>query len=539
MSDKIYQAFWNEVLRLIREEYIEKNKEDEYKIWFNMEYVRDTLTEITVAVPSDFMWAKMVELGYVGAVEDKITELTGQKITVNYIAKNKIKSSKPVDSAEREEKQSVTISTPTETPAQIVSTEPSSEKRVLKTERETLPGTEEPAVKQEPQKTHSYIPVFSALENPEEEVRKTEKDSENSKIYPNAFENHATLKKHPQLREEYTFESFVPGENSEFLYNACLAIAKNPGVKWNPLLIYGGVGLGKTHLMQSIGNYLYKERNGNIKICYISAENFTNEFTTSIREGTTDKFKAKYRKLDLLLLDDIHFLQDKEATQEELFHTFEALDGNKSQMVFTCDRPITELKGIEDRLRTRFTHGLSIDLIPPNYETRRAILQKKLDILEKNIPADVVDYIAKYVQTNVRDLESCMQKIVGYAELLSKPLTIEIAQKQLRDIFSQPTSGSISVETIQKVVADHYNISLSDIKSKKRNKKFVIPRQISIYIARQITEFSFPELGNEFGGRDHTTAMHSYEKVVEQLKTDSVLDTTIQMLIREIKDYKK
>jgi len=182
---------------------------------------------------------------------------------------------------------------------------------------------------------------------------------------------------------------------------------------------------------------------------------------------------------------------------------------------------------------------MCIDLMPPNYETRRAILQKKLSLLGKSIPSEVVDYIAKNVQTNVRDLESCLNKMIGYAELLQKPLTIEIAQKELRDTFSQPASGSISIETIQKVVADHYNISLSDIKSKKRNKKFVIPRQIAIYISRQLTEYSFPELGNEFGGRDHTTAMHSYEKVEEQLKTDSSLDTTIQMLIRAIKDYKK
>ena len=208
-------------------------------------------------------------------------------------------------------------------------------------------------------------------------------------------------------------------------------------------------------------------------------------------------------------------------------------------MVFTCDRPITELKAIEDRLSTRFSRGMCIDLMPPNYETRRAILQKKLSLLGKSIPSEVVDYIAKNVQTNVRDLESCLNKMIGYAELLQKPLTIEIAQKELRDTFSQPASGSISIETIQKVVADHYNISLSDIKSKKRNKKFVIPRQIAIYISRQLTEYSFPELGNEFGGRDHTTAMHSYEKVEEQLKTDSSLDTTIQMLIRAIKDYKK
>ena len=480
MSEQNYQAFWTEVLNLIHEEYKAKGQEDEFKLWFNMEYVKDTLTEITVAVPSEFMWTRMVSMGYVKAVQEKIEELTGQNVSITYIAKNKIKTPSPIPKPQIEE------------------------------------------IKENPKEVPSYS-VYTQSEEKEEFEKREERK----------------IKPHPQLKEEFTFETFVPGDNSDFAYKASLAAAENPGGKFNPLLIYGGVGLGKTHLMQSIGNYIYKKRSGAVKICYVSAENFTNEFTASIRDGTPDKFKSKYRKLDVLLVDDIHFLLGKDATQEELFYTFEALHQNKSQMVFTCDRPITELKGIEDRLRTRFSSGMSIDLQPPNYETRRAILQKELSLLGKTIPSDVVDYIAKNVQTNVRDLKGCLIKMLNYAELLQKPLTIEIAQKELRDTFSQPASGSISIETIQKVVASHYNISLSEIKSKKRPKKLVVPRQIAIYIARQLTEYSFPELANEFGGRDHTTVMHSYGKVEEQLKTDSLLDTTIQMLIREIKDYKK
>lgn len=479
MSEQNYRAFWDEALHQIHEEYKQNGQEDYFKIWFKMEYVEDTLTEITVSVPSEFMWAQMVSKKFVDIVQDKIEELTGQKINLNHIIAEK------------------------NTPKSI-----------------SLPSQESSAPADNGIQKAKQIP-------PEEHAVKK------------SVERSSSSKKHPSLNEDYTFDTFVPGENSQFAYNACIAASEEPGRKINPLLIYGGVGLGKTHLMESIGNAIYKEKGDSVKICYVTAENFTNEFTFSIKDKTTEKFKSKYRNLDVLLLDDIHFLQDKEATQEELFHTFEALYNAKKQMVFTCDRPITELKGIEDRLSTRFRRGMCIDLTPPNYETRRAILQKKLSLLGKPIPSDVVDYIAKNVQTNVRDLESCLNKMIGYAELLQKPLTIEIAQKELRDTFSQPSSGSIGIETIQKVVADHWNISLSDIKSKKRNKKFVIPRQIAIYIARLLTEYSFPELGNEFGGRDHTTAMHSYEKVEEQLKTDSSLDTTIQMLIREIKDYKK
>ncbi len=474
MNEQNYQAFWNEAMNLLREEYRQNGNEDQFTLWFKMEYIKDTLTEITVSVPSKFMWDSMVSRGSVKAVQDKIEELTGQTVSITYITKNSF----------------VTPSVPREIP-------------------------------EEKESYHS------------DENSSSDKENYDNPVKP--------LKKHPQLKEEFTFDTFVPGENSDFAYKASYAAAQNPGSKFNPLLIYGGVGLGKTHLMQSIGNYIYNKNKGNIKICYITAEDFTNEFTNSLGDNVMGKFKDKYRKLDVLLIDDIHFLIGKEMTQEELFHTFEALHQKNAQMVFTCDRPITELKGIEDRLRSRFSSGMSIDLQPPNFETRKAILQKEIQLMNKNedIPSEVVDYIAKNVQSNVRELKSCLTTMLNYADLMGKPLTIEIAQKELRNTISQASEGSITIDTIQKVVADHYNLSIADLKSRKRTKKIVVPRQIAIYIARELCDYSYPDLGNEFGGKDHTTILHSYEKIVDQLKTDSVLDSTIQMLVRKIKDFKK
>ena len=477
MNEQNYQAFWNEAMNLLREEYRQNGNEDQFTLWFKMEYIKDTLTEITVSVPSKYMWDAMVNRGSVKAVQDKIEELTGQSVKISYIAKN------------------------------------------------------------------SFNTVTPPAENKSPETRDVEKSSntESVRIVEEPAEAEISFKKHPQLEENFTFETFVSGENSELAYKASQAAAQNPGVKFNPLLIYGGVGLGKTHLMQSIGNYIYNQNKGNVKICYISAENFTNEFTNSLTDKVIGKFKEKYRKLDVLLIDDIHFLIGKDATQEELFHTFEALHQKKAQMVFTCDRPITELVGIEKRLRSRFSSGMSVDLQAPNFETRKAILMKEVQLMNKSaeIPSEVIDYIAKNVQTNVRELKGCLIPMINYADLMGKPLTLEIAQKELRDTINQSSDGSISIDTIQKVVADHYNLSIADLKSRKRTSKIVIPRQIAIYIARELCDYSYPDLGNEFGGKDHTTILHSYEKIVTQLKTDSILDSTIQMLIRKIKEFKK
>ena len=508
MSEHNYKDIWQEAMRRISEEYKASGKDSDFQLWFNMEYVEDFSNTITVSVPSTFMWSQMQKRGHVKIVENKICELTGQK-NIEIISVVKAQESNDF------------------IPISQISAQPSEEKK------ETSPAP----------KMNPNIPLFSALK--EGNIGEITAAKVESPINPSESkkqekkESIPIFQKHPQLREDYTFDAFVPGENSALAYKVCLEAAKNPGNSYNPILIYGGVGLGKTHLMQSIGNYIYKEKGSASKICCVSAEEFTNDFIQSLRDKVADKFKNKYRKLDVLLIDDIHFLQEKDGTQEELFYTFNALFDNKAQLVFTCDRPITELKNITDRLKSRFSLGMNVDIQMPNYETRRAILTQKLSAQGKELPDDVIDYIAKNVQTNVRDLQASLTKMLAYSELIGSKLTIEIAQQQLRDTFSSPISGTISIDTIQKVVADQYAISLSDLKGRKRDRKYVKPRQIALYIARQLTEYSLKELGNEFGGKDHSTVMHSLEKIEDELKTDSQLNSMIQLLIRNIKDYKK
>ena len=474
MSSQNYKDFFEEAIKQIREEMNANNQSDEFTLWFNMDYVEDTLSQITVSVSSEFMWIQMNSKKYVQRLEDKINELTGQQISITHIVKNK-----------------QTVSVP---------------------KKEPLPEPETKPTINEPEIVH--------------QVEKKSGPTENSH------------KKHPQLNENFTFETFVPGENSIYAYNASISAAKNPGKAYNPILIYGGVGLGKTHLMQALGNFIYSN-NEKPKIAYTSAENFTNEFTASLKNQTIDNFKKKYRSLDVLLLDDIQFLEGKEGTQEELFHTFNSIYDKNGQIVFTSDRPIKELKGFTERISSRFSRGLNVDLQPPNYENRLAIIQKKLELLHKSIPQDVIEYIAKNCQTNVRDIESCITKSIGFAELVGKPLTVEIAQNQLRDTINDPYSGTITIENIQKVVAEHYNVSVADLKSKKKDRKFVIPRQISIFICCSLTEYSTTEIGNEFGGRDHTTIMHARDKVESLLKTDSSMNSTVNLLIRATKDFRK
>ncbi len=377
------------------------------------------------------------------------------------------------------------------------------------------------------EKETSEATVKSSKQNKSSESNDSEKTAKTS------------LKKHPLLQEEFTFDTFIPGDNSRFAYNAAIAVANEPGKKYNPILFYGGSGLGKTHLMQAIGNYIYHNGGEKLKICYVSAENFGNDFTASLISKKPNDFKNKYRNLDVLLLDDIHFLQNKDGMQMELFYTFEALSQKNAQMVFTCDRPIREIKNMADRLVSRLSNGLCIDLQPPDYETRYAILQKKIELQHRTLEPEIIDFIAKNVETNVRELESALDKVLGYEELIGKKVNLDILKNQLRDIISSNSTENISLDVIQKVIADNYQISISDLKGKKREKKFVVPRQIAIYISRELTEISYTELGNEFGGKDHSTIMTAYKKIAEQIKIDSSLESRIQSYIREIKEYKK
>ncbi len=342
---------------------------------------------------------------------------------------------------------------------------------------------------------------------------------------------------HGQLNAEYNFERFVRGENNDFAYMAAYAIARNPGKAYNPCMIYGGVGLGKTHLLQAIGNSGWQEFE-DLKVVYVTAETFTNEFILAIKENTSHRFKNKYRSVDMLLIDDVHFLPGKVETQEELFHTFNALYDANKQMVFTADRPVSELKKLSDRLRSRFERGLNVDLQPPNYETRIAILKKKIEERQIALPEEVVELICQNIKTNVRDLEKALTKLIAYAELVNKTVTLEIAERQLKDFFTGGDQKNVTIDLVQRLVAEYFGLSLNDLKGKKRSKAIAFPRQLAMYIARDLTEFSTTEVGLEFGGRDHTTVMHGCQRIEDRIKTDPTLAPAIQHLTRSIKEYR-
>ena len=368
--------------------------------------------------------------------------------------------------------------------------------------------------------------VVQAVQKPAQQPSKHKKTS---------IEIKPPKKPHSQLRADYVFESFVIGVNNSFAANAAYAIAKNPGTAYNPCLIYGGVGLGKTHLVQSIGNTVHQERDDSV--VYVTAETFTNEFIQSIKDKTTHRFKNKYRSVDNLLIDDIHFLQNKIETQEELFHTFNALYDSNKQMVFTCDRPVSELKHLSDRLRSRFERGLNVDLQPPDFETRFAILKRKVEEKSVNIPDEVIDLICRNITTNVRDLEASLTKLMAYADLVNKNISLEVARQQLKDVFSNPRQSNITIEMIQRVVADYFAMSVGDLKGKKRTKAIAFPRQVAMFISREMTEYSTTEVGLEFGGRDHTTVMHACQRVESRMKTDPTLEPTVNHLIKATKEY--
>lgn len=458
MGNWDYSIFWKEALNQLKTELTEQ----EFAMWFNMEYETSRESSVVVSVPSAFYRDQVVQR-YQNHIESKLYELSGHKIAVEFEVKTR----------KREETSSI------------------------------------------PEKQNNSS--FSRTASPALPVQQVSRGN------------------HPQLRNDYTFDNFVIGENNSFAANAAIAIAKNPGLAYNPCLIYGGVGLGKTHLMQAIGNLSWKER-GN-KVIYITAENFTNEFVDAIKNSTTQKFKNKYRTADVLLIDDIHFLQKKNETQEELFHTFNALYDASKQIIFTCDRPVSELKNLSERLRSRFERGLTVDLLPPSYETRCAILSKKLEQRGVNIPQDVINLIAKNISSNVRDLEASLTKLIAYFELTKKPVTLEVAQQQLRDSFGSPRQKNVTVETIQKVVAEYFSLSYADIRGKKRTKAISFPRQLAMFIAREITEYSTTELGMEFGGRDHSTVMHGCQKIEERLKAEPTLEMTMKKIKELIKDY--
>lgn len=333
------------------------------------------------------------------------------------------------------------------------------------------------------------------------------------------------------LNSKYTFETFVIGSGNRFAHAASLAVAEAPAKAYNPLFIYGGVGLGKTHLMHAIGHYVL-EHNPSAKVVYLSSEKFTNEFINSIRDNKAVEFRNKYRSVDVLLIDDIQFLAGKEQTQEEFFHTFNTLHEESKQIVISSDRPPKEIPTLEDRLRSRFEWGLITDITPPDLETRIAILRKKAKADGLDIPNEVMLYIANQIDSNIRELEGALIRVVAYSSLINKDINADLAAEALKDIIPSSKPRVITIHDIQRVVGQHYNVKLEDFKAKKRTKSVAFPRQIAMYLSRELTDFSLPKIGEEFGGRDHTTVIHAHEKISKLLDSDAQL----QKQVKEIQD---
>jgi len=365
-------------------------------------------------------------------------------------------------------------------------------------------------------------------ETPATEKTTTKGQKKQSDLNQPTFESTRTM-----LNPKYTFETFVIGAGNRFAHAAALAVAEAPAKSYNPLFIYGGVGLGKTHLMHAIGHYI-SEHNPETNVVYLSSEKFTNEFINAIMDNKAPNFRNKYRNVDILLIDDIQFLAGKEQTQEEFFHTFNALHEDNKQIIISSDRPPKEIPTLEDRLRSRFEWGLITDITPPDLETRIAILTKKAKADGLDIPNEVMLYIANQIDTNIRELEGALIRVVAYSSLVNQDIDAQLAADALKDIIPNQKPKKVTVQAIQEIVADKYNIKLADFAARKRTHSIAFPRQIAMYLSRRLTDLSLPKIGEEFGGRDHTTVIHAYDKIEKLIEEDRELKKNIEQIKNQL-----
>ena len=363
----------------------------------------------------------------------------------------------------------------------------------------------------------------------------TEEEQNAGNLHNLAAEKPAENELARNLNPKYVFDSFVVGNSNRMAHAASLAVAESPAQAYNPLFLYGNSGLGKTHLMHSIGHFIL-DRNPQAKVLYVTSETFTNELINSIQNNKNEEFRNKYRNIDVLMIDDIQFISKKEGTQEEFFHTFNALYESNKQIIISSDRPPKEIKTLEDRLRSRFEWGLIADVQPPDYETRIAILKKKAERDNLTVPDDVMAYIAKNIASNIRELEGALTRIVAFATLTNQDISIALAENSLKDIFSENSATPLTPELIQQVVAEYYNIRVEDIQGSKKPKNIAFPRQVSMYLCRKLLDISLPKIGESFGGRDHTTVIYAISKIEKQLESDEGLQKTVHALEKEINE---
>lgn len=375
-----------------------------------------------------------------------------------------------------------------------------------------------------------YIYEYAGQEITPRFITKDEQEQQDQEEEIIEIPNIQTISRSSELNSKYTFDTFVIGKGNQMAHAAALVVSEEPGTIYNPLFFYGGVGLGKTHLMHAIGHqYLSINPDKNVK--YVSSETFANDFIMSIQNRTQEEFRKKYRTVDLLLVDDIQFFADKEGTQEEFFHTFNALYDDRKQIVLTSDRLPNEIPKLQERLVSRFAWGLSVDITPPDLETRIAILRKKADAERLEIPNDTLSYIAGQIDSNIRELEGALVRVQAFATMQNREISTSLAADALKSMI-KGSDKEVTIEKIQKDVARYYNITIEDLKGRRRVKAIVTPRQIAMYLARELTDASFPKIGSEFGGKDHTTVLHAHEKITNAIKED----TKMKREIEEIKD---
>ena len=358
-----------------------------------------------------------------------------------------------------------------------------------------------------------------------------EQDILQKQSFPQAIKTNSSVSS--KLNPKYTFETFVIGNSNRFAHAACLAVAEAPAKSYNPLFIYGGVGLGKTHLMHAIGHWVLAKET-NYRVVYVSSEKFTNELISSIRDDRTVEFRNSFRNIDVLLIDDIQFLAGKERTQEEFFHTFNALHEADKQIIISSDRPPKEIPTLEDRLQSRFEWGLITDIQPPDYETRIAILQKKAVQEGISLPEEVINYIATKIHTNIRKLEGALLRIAAYSSVTEKEINADFAASVLKDIIPDSRPVPVTIDLIQNKVAKYYKLQTKDLKSRRRTRTITFPRQIAMYLSRELTESSLPVIGEEFGGRDHSTVIHDCDKISKEIEENPILKEEIVFLKNQI-----
>lgn len=364
-----------------------------------------------------------------------------------------------------------------------------------------------------------------------EETPMSETGTESKSSFPIMQDNSFVV----TLNRKYTFDTFVVGTGNRFAHAAALAVAETPGKAYNPLFLYGGVGLGKTHLMHAIGHYVL-EHNPNANVLYLTSEKFTNEFINAIMNNRGEAFRNKYRNIDVLLIDDIQFIAGKEQTQEEFFHTFNALQEECKAIIISSDRKPKEIPTLEERLRSRFEWGLITDIQPPDLETRIAILFKKAKAENLDIPNDAMVYIANNINTNVRELEGALIRVVAFSSLTNQDISVHLAAEALKDIIPSELPRVVTIQKIQQYVAEFYGLRVEDFKERKRTKAVALPRQVAMYLSRELTDFSLLKIGEAFGGRDHTTIIHAHDKIMKAISQDSELIRIINVLTEKIEN---